>query len=504
MAISRLTPDGRYLTISLDMKNRFQLSEPMFNRMLRRQIERIRDWIIYSYWILYRTVRIFRDERVQFQANALAYRSLIALVPVLAVVFSFFALFQGYIGENNIEKTVMDFMSRYLMPQSEAGDMVISQILKFVEGAKAGTFIGFVLFIFTSIFLFSAIENSFNLIWKVERYRSPTQRFIIFIAILFLGPILIGVSVYISGRGQVRYIFDRFTSSPIAQEIPISGVLSQAVDFVQRSGNVVVPYLLMLLILLILYMVVPNTKVERGAAFVGAAFAAFCWELSKWGFSFFAKSMFDTRVNIYGIFAGFFIFLILMYLISVIVLFGAELSYVIQHYRYIVRVDPRHLRPVNDAYLACRVMLNMAHRYLRGEELPGVPELAARFSVSIPQMRAVINRLAEAKIIVRIGGLANGSNEVYEPNRELDQINLSQIIEAASKDSMFKLDLSVYESGNMKRHGGKTDPYDERDREFLADLFEKARNDTQAIFSQTTLRELVVMQESGPDATAEA
>jgi membrane protein len=471
--------------------------KPFINRIIRSVLEGVRDWFIYAYWILYRTGRIFRDERVQFQANALAYRSLIAIVPVLTVLFSFFAWFQGLIGdEENLEKALIDFLSRYLMPHSEILDSIINQILGFVEKAEGLAFIGFALFILSAIFLMSAVERSFNLIWKVEHYRSLTQRFIIFIAVLFLGPLLIGVSVYITGRVQLRNIIEQFTAQDIAHEIPITGVLSQFLDNLQYFGNLVVPYLLMLFTLMILYMAVPNTRVERGAAFIGAAFAAFLWELSKWGFSYFAKSMFGSREIIYGVFAGFFMFLVLMYLVSVIVLFGAELSYVIQNYRYLMRVDPRELRPVSDAYLACRAMVSIAHGYLKGEDLPGVPELAARFHVSIPQMRSVISRLAEVRILVRIGGSGDKGfgKEVYEPNRELDQITFSQVVEAAAGDSFLKPDYDPGKSLVNTRAGDKDMPELSYSRE-LDSLFREARGDLRELFSRTSLKEFILKSE---------
>jgi membrane protein len=376
---------------------------------------------------------------------------------------------------------------------------LFNESLEFVGGAKAGTFIGFMLLLVTSIFLFNAIERSFNLVWKVERYRSLTQRFIIFTAILFLGPILIGLSIYITAKIQVQDVILRLTSSPITREIPISGFLSQFMDTVYNTGNVVIPYLLMFFILMILYMAIPNTRVERWAAFFGAAFAALCWELSKWGFGYFAKSMIASREKIYASLAVFLVFLIWMYLVCVIILFGAELSYVIQHYRHLVRVDPRHLRPVNDAYLACRAVLNIAHRYLKGEELPGIPELAAKFSVSIPQMRSVINRLAGAKILVRIGSGAGDSKEVYEPNRELNQITLGQVIEAAAPDSFFKTNHSAVEKSNIRREGKGLDPFDEGYRAYLNDLFMEVQGNARETFSQISLRDLILTKTGEPD-----
>ncbi len=473
--------------------------ELRFNQMLHSGIGRIMDWCVYTYWIFYRTVKIFREDRVYFQANALAYRSLISLVPMLAFLFSFFALFRGMLGVDDalIESKIKDFISQFLMPQSEAGDLIIGEILTFVQNAKAGTYIGFLLLIVTSIFLFNAIERSFNLVWKVEQHRSLTQRFIIFTAILIWGPILMGLSIYITAKVQAQDIIVQITSSPIAQDIPISGFLSQTMDTMNKIGNVVIPYFLVFFILMILYMAIPNTKVERWAAFFGAAFAALCWELSKWGFGHFAKSMIVTREKIYGALAVFLVFLIWMYLISAIVLFGTQLSYVIQHYRHLLRVNARALQPVSDMYLACRAVLNIAHRYFKGEELPSVSDLAAKFLVSIPQMRSVIQQMTDAKILARISGDIEDKdirNEVYEPNRELDQITLGQVIEATTVDPFFKTNLIAVEKDTTKRKSEDRDPFDERYRAYLDNLFMKVQSSARELSSQISLRDIILTE----------
>ncbi|UCD85931.1 MAG: YihY family inner membrane protein [Deltaproteobacteria bacterium] len=465
--------------------------------MFRSVIRRIKDWFVYAYWVLHRTAKIFREDRVYFQANALAYRSLVSLVPMLAFLFSFFALFRSMLGVDDtfIETKVKNFISQFLMPQSEAGDLIINEVLTFVQNAKAGTYIGFLLLIVTSIFLFNAIERSFNLVWKVEQHRSLSQRFIIFTAILIWSPILLGLSIYTTAKIQAQGIIFRITSSPITQDIPISEFLSHTMDNMHNIGNVVIPYFLVLIILMILYMAIPNTKVELWAAFVGAAFAALCWELSKWGFGYFAKSMLVTREKIYGALAVFLVFLIWMYLISAIVLFGSQLSYVIQYYRHNLRTDARSLRPVSNVYLACWAVLNIAHRYLKGEELPNISELAAKFSVSIPQMRSVVQQITDAKILVRISGEDKGAlKELYEPNRELDQITLGQVIEATASDAFSKPNHKAIKSHKIRGKNRERDPFDEQCQTYLDELFTKVNSKTQEILNQLTLRELILKE----------
>ena len=444
----------------------------------------------FAYWTLRRTITTFRRDQVQNLANALAYRSLINLVPSLAFVFSFFAVLRG-MTHVDLEAKVRDYLFQYLMPESQLAGMIISQLTHFIENAKKGTYIGLVLLLITAIFLFNAIEQSVNQIWKVGQQRTLVQRFIIFTAVLIWGPTLIGLSVFLTAQIQVHNVIIKLAGNALAGQVPVvTSRLGVLLMWLHGLGAYLLPFLLVWFSLTLFYITVPNTQVETRPAIFSAGLAAFSWEMTKWGFGYGAGYMALSREKIYASLAVFLVFLIWMYLTWVIVLFGAELNYVVQNFRHAVRVDPREARSVTDAYLACRVMELIAGCYLRGEDLPSVAELAGRFGISIPRLRQVIAALVNTRILIRVSGPdgRNASQEVYQPNRELDQITLGQVVEAVNGN--------VYQIGDLKGPTRFQPDLPEADHR-VDEVFQKVRQGNEQLLSGVTLKQLVATPE-GP------
>lgn len=455
-------------------------------RMLRWDPTRPRVWaegLRLSYWVLRRTVQVFRENRVQYQANALAYRSLISLVPALAFIFSILALLKGS-ADVDLEASVREYLFRYLMPESQLVEMILNQLNSFIDRAKAGTYIGFVLLLITAIFLLNAIEQSINQIWKVDQARSLVQRFIIFTAIMIWGPILIGLSLFLTAKVQIHTLIASLSGVPFAAVTPITSQLSQVLLWLHGLLAYLVPFLLIWFSLTIFYITVPNTRVQTRPALFAAAIAGLGWEATKWGFGYWAGSMALSREKIYASLAVFLVFLIWMYLIWIIVLFGVQLNYIIQNFRHVLRVDPRESRPLTDAYLACRVMERIAFHYERGEDLPCLNDLAGRFGVAIPRLRGVISALVNQKILVRISG-PEGRNipqEIYQPNRELNQITLAQVIEAVGGN--------IYQAVELKGHHRFQPPLPELPSQVDV-IFQQVRESNQDLLGQTSLKQIV-------------
>jgi len=438
----------------------------------------------FIYWILWRTITTFRRDQVQNLANALAYRSLINLVPSLAFVFSFFAVFKG-MTNLDLEGKVQGYLFQYLMPNSQVAELIVNQITSFVENAKKGTYIGLVLLLITAIFLFNAIEQSLNQIWKVEQPRTLMQRFIIFTAILIWGPTLIGLSVFLTAKIQVHQVITKLAGNALTAQIPIaSSQLGLLLFWLHGLFVYLLPFLLVWVSLSLFYITMPNTKVEPRPALFSAGLAGFGWEMSKWAFGYWAGYMALSREKIYASLAVFLVFLIWMYLTWVIVLFGVQLNYVIQNFRHAVRVDPREARPVTEAYLACRLMELIAGRYERGEELPSLAELAEHFGISIPRLRQIIAALVSVRILVRITSPEGkgAQQEIYEPNRELDQITLAQVIEAVGGN--------VYQIADLKGPSRFQPTAPDLDHQ-VDPIFAKVRDGNDEVLSQITLKKLV-------------
>jgi len=432
----------------------------------------------------YRSISTFRAEKIQFQANTLAYRTLINLVPMLAFIFSFFALFKE-MSNVDLDIRLQRVITKFLPLESEATRFILDQLMGFVRTAKAGSYLGFLLLLLTSIFLFTAIDNSINLTFKVQRRRSFFQRLVLFTAILVWGPLLVGLSLYLSATVQVTPLLAKLTSWPLASKVPIGGMFQSLVLFAEYIGTYLLSFILIFLSLFFLFKVFPNTYVENSAAAYGALFSALFFEISKWGFGYFAAGMFHTRAKIYGVFAVLLVFFVWMYLTWVLVLLGAELAYVFQQYRYELKELPLKRKPVNKLWLAFQVMLELGTRFLKGEDPVSMKDLAQRFCVGMPELNSILTSLETAHLVSKV--MADNRREAerqYQPARELDQIYLGQLVSAINPD--WNLEHGDLLSGK--------DSKTKAENQFILELFQKLKSEFDQYLSQRSLKEVLVTE----------
>jgi len=142
------------------------------------------------------------------------------------------------------------------------------------------TLISVVIVIWAALALLSTIERAFNNIWHVGRGRTFLQRMINYWALLTLGPLLLGVGIYISAQYSAVGRIHQTILSNVAPAL-LSYLVSTAAFF-------------------FLYFVLPNTKVQARAAIWGAAAAALVWSFAKWGFAQYVTE-FIPYSKVYGV-----------------------------------------------------------------------------------------------------------------------------------------------------------------------------------------------------------
>jgi membrane protein len=170
-----------------------------------------------------------------------------------------------------------------------------------------------------------SVESALNTIWQVERQRRVTHRLLVYWAIITLGPVLTGASLY--------------ATAFLARES--QGLLANAPVFLAIALKLL-PLLLGALAFAALFIVVPNTRVNRGDALVGGVISALILETMKIGFAYYVSS-FSTYTMIYGAFAALPVFLIWVYLCWLGILIGALVAANLPLLR-LGRLDPK-VRP---------------------------------------------------------------------------------------------------------------------------------------------------------------
>lgn len=255
---------------------------------------------------LYLTIRFFTEKRVMTQASALSYSTLLAIVPILAVVF---AIARGF-GYN---KYIELWFRESLSTQPQVADIIVGFVNSYLVHTQSGIFlgVGLVFMLYSVLMLISNIEDTFNQIWQLSSTRPIIRSITNYLAICFLFPIIIVVSTGLS-------IF----METVADTMDGFRILGPAI----RRMLSLAPCVLMSLMFIILYVYMPNTKVRFSSAVVPGILAGIAMQVLQ--LAYIHSQIWVTGYNaIYGSFAALPLFMLWIQISWTICLFGAQLTF---------------------------------------------------------------------------------------------------------------------------------------------------------------------------------
>jgi membrane protein len=244
----------------------------------------------------------FIEDRCQRVAGALSFTTLLAIVPLTAVMLAVLSLFPVF---STWMSVIQEFIYSNFVPA--AGDVVQKYLTQFAGKTGRLTAVGITFLVITALMLMATIEQAFNDIWRVRNTRKLLYRFLSYWALLTLGPLLIAASLVLTTK--------LFTALPFSSPSDVT-LAGQVLD-------TVLPLLTEFVAVLLLYTVVPNTSVSLRHALVGATFAVLLLELAKALFAAAMKFFIVAYKIVYGAVAALPIFLLWIYLSWVIILLGA-------------------------------------------------------------------------------------------------------------------------------------------------------------------------------------
>jgi len=252
----------------------------------------------------------FNRDKCSSVAAELTVTSLLAIVPLTALIFALLSLIPDF---QHLAIELQQIMFQYFVPTT--GETVQNHLAEFVNKTKGMSAVGFSMLMVTALLMMRTIDISFNNIWKIKRHKSVIQTFLVYWAVLTLGPILLGTSLLVTS-----YV----------QTLPL---ISNAVEGNSRWLTLGLPVLTEILTFSLMYFVIPNRKIAIRFAFYSAILATLLFEIAKTGFAIFVE-YFSTYQVIFGALATIPLFLIWLYLSWMIVLFGAEFCHSLSSYEY--------------------------------------------------------------------------------------------------------------------------------------------------------------------------
>ena len=244
------------------------------------------------------------------QASALTYSTLLAIVPMLAVVF---AIARGF-GYN---KYIEVWFRELLASQPQVADAIISFVNSYLIHTKSGIFlgVGLIFMLYTVLMLVNNVEETFNQIWQVNNSRPIIRSFANYLAMFFLFPIIIVISTGLS-------IFMETVAGKMDDFVILEPIVHKLFSFF--------PFMLMSLLFIFLYVYMPNTKVRFSCAIIPGILAGLAMYLLQ--IAYIHSQLWVTGYNaIYGSFAALPLFMLWVQISWAICLFGAQLTYTNQN-----------------------------------------------------------------------------------------------------------------------------------------------------------------------------
>lgn len=252
----------------------------------------------------------FIDDRCLLSAEALSFTTLLALVPLTAIVLGVISLFPVY---QRWGDALTIFLFTNFVPK--AAGTVADSIRTFASSARGVTGFGAIGLLATSLLTMSSIEDAFNRIWRVPTPRRPLARFLLYWAALTLGPLMAVVSLAISS-----YLL----SLPVVAAAQQTALLAY--------GLRLLPVALEVIAFTAAYAVIPNRSVAFRHALAGGMLAALLFELAKYAIAYYLTRA--SYQQIYGALAFIPIFLLWIWVSWLVVLFGASLAASLAAFRY--------------------------------------------------------------------------------------------------------------------------------------------------------------------------
>ncbi|WP_317931591.1 YihY family inner membrane protein [Halioxenophilus sp. WMMB6] len=379
----------------------------------------------YSFKLLLEIYRHFTSSNCQQSAAALTYVSLFALVPVLTLVYSMLSLLPASSTSQGLEAQLQGLIFDNLVPAT--GQAVQSYLAEFTARARKLTLPGVAMLVVTAYLMLKTIERTFNNIWEVENNRSGVSNFLIYWAILTLGPLLLGAGLVIS-----TYV--------LSLELMVGE--DGAVNLAPALFNYL-PMLLSALAFTLFFLLVPNCPVLLRDAVVGGVLTAMLFELAKGTFAdLVAKSSYQL---IYGAFAIVPLFLLWIYVLWVLVLGGAVLVRTLAH----LRIEARSLN-YSDLIAALVFIAAVVKGMDAGRSVRGVDVF--KLGVHSQQFNRISAKLLKAGVVMetRSGRFVLG--------RTLESLTLIQLAKL--------LHSSAYQLSHFQAEAGQ--PWQQKLKERLA------------------------------------
>ena len=394
-------------------------------------------------------VEYFTTKRMMDSAAALTYSTLLAIVPIMAVVF---AIARGF-GYN---KYIETWFREALSSQPQVAEAIIGFVNSYLVHTKSGIFlgIGLLFMLWTVIMLISNIEKAFNDIWQVSTPRSIFRTITDYMAMFLLAPIIIVVTSGIS-----------IMMATFANGIGETLIVGPTLRFFLR----LLPYIIMSGVFIALYVFMPNTKVKIKSAIIPGILAGVAMQGLQ--LVYIHSQIWVTGYNaIYGSFAALPLFMLWVQISWTICLFGAELAYTNQNLeKFAFRASTDDLSHRYRLLLSAYLMTLICRRFEEGKKPYTALELKLETNIPIRITHDLLENLTRVHLLSEMTNDEKGTEAVYQPAESTARLSVGMMIDRLEAEGKWKLmpDLQLFKSEELMKAIRQRKDYLQKQRDIL-------------------------------------
>ena len=394
-------------------------------------------------------VEYFTTKRMMDSAAALTYSTLLAIVPIMAVVF---AIARGF-GYN---KYIETWFREALSSQPQVAEAIIGFVNSYLVHTKSGIFlgIGLLFMLWTVIMLISNIEKAFNDIWQVSTPRSIFRTITDYMAMFLLAPIIIVVTSGIS-----------IMMATFANGIGETLIVGPTLRFFLR----LLPYIIMSGVFIALYVFMPNTKMKIKSAIIPGILAGVAMQGLQ--LVYIHSQIWVTGYNaIYGSFAALPLFMLWVQISWTICLFGAELAYTNQNLeKFAFRASTDDLSHRYRLLLSAYLMTLICRRFEEGKKPYTALELKLETNIPIRITHDLLENLTHVHLLSEMTNDEKGTEAVYQPAESTARLSVGMMIDRLEAEGKWKLmpDLQLFKSDELMKAIRQRKDYLQKQRDIL-------------------------------------
>ncbi len=421
-------------------------------RVTEDEVSRPRGIFYNAIKIALLSVREFTQGGIVNRASALTYSTLLAIIPILALLF---AIARGFGFTNLLESQIRSGM----MGQNEAVETVFQLVDSYIAHAQSGIFIGvgLIMLFWMVLALTNNIERTFNYIWQVKKPRTLYRKMTDYFSILLILPLLLvltsGISIFMT---------------TMLKNLEEFSLLAPIVKTLVRM----IPFLLTAAMFTGAFIYMPNTKVKFKFAIIPGILSGVAFQIFQ--YLYIGSQIWISRYNaIYGSFAAIPMFLLWTQISWSICLYGVQLCYIAQNLQnYSFSREAKNISRRYHDFLCILILSLICKRFGKGERPYSAEDLSTEHKIPIRLTQKILYELQDIGLICETPVENDGESTAYLPAIDINRLNVAMLLNRldTAGTEAFKIDRQKYLDEWETLTNAKIDYYRNTEKILLKDL----------------------------------